>query len=96
MDVDPRWRWTLPKPSTSANHVAVLRILEIACGSAVFALTFAHRDPDSVANLLDDPEGLPLARQTVESVGLDRQVVMIETEDPLDLCQHPRLARTDL
>ncbi len=68
-----------------------LRILEIACGSAVFALTFAHRDPDSVANLLDDPEGLPLARQTVESIGLDRQVVMIETEDPFDLANIPAL-----
>ena len=62
-----------------------LRILEVGCGSAVFGITLAHRDPDSVVNLLDDAIGLERAKKTVESVGLERQSVLIESKTWLDL-----------
>ncbi len=68
-----------------------LRILEIGCGSAVFGITLAHRDPDSVVNLLDDAVGLERAKKTVESVGLDRQSTLIESETWLDLESVPEL-----
>jgi cyclopropane fatty-acyl-phospholipid synthase-like methyltransferase len=62
-----------------------LRILEIGCGSAVFAATMAHRDPDSVINLLDTADGLERARKTIASVGLERQTEWITVKEITDL-----------
>lgn len=62
-----------------------LRILEIGAGSAVFAATLAHRDPDSVINLLDTPTGLERSQKTIDSIGLERQTVLIPVNDIFDL-----------
>ena len=62
-----------------------LRILEIGAGSAVFSATMAHRDPDSVINLLDTAAGLARSRKMIASVGLERQTEWITTEDIFDL-----------
>ena len=62
-----------------------LRILEIGAGSAVFSATMAHRDPDSVINLLDTAAGLERSRKTIASVGLEQQTEWITTEDIFDL-----------
>ncbi len=61
-----------------------LRILEVECGSAVFGVTMAHRDPDSALNLVDTAAGLERAKKTVESVGLQRvELIEVETLDEL-------------
>lgn len=57
-----------------------LRVLEIGASSAVFSATLAHRDPDSVINLLDTKAGLERSRQTISSIGLERQSEWIEVE----------------
>lgn len=58
-----------------------LRVLEIGSGSAVFAAALAHRDADSVINLLDTKQGLIRAKRTVEEIGIERQTELIEAED---------------
>ena len=90
--------WTLTPTALSAAQVLDLgksrrglRILEVGCGSAVFGATMAHADPDSVVNLLDDRFGLERARQTIESVDLDRQVNYIEGDVDGDLTSIPEL-----
>ncbi|MCH2180972.1 MAG: methyltransferase [Mariniblastus sp.] len=55
-----------------------LRVLEIGSGSAVFGVTLIHRDPESRLVLLDDAAGLKLARKTVESVGVENRVDLVE------------------
>ena len=62
------------------------RILEIGCGSAVFSATLAHSDPNSVISLVDRAIGLERAKQTIESIGLERKVTYIEADsiDSLD------------
>jgi 2-polyprenyl-3-methyl-5-hydroxy-6-metoxy-1,4-benzoquinol methylase len=62
-----------------------LRILEIGAGSAVFAATMAHRDPDSVINLLDTVAGLERSKKTIDSIGLERQTVLIPAQRVLEL-----------
>jgi 2-polyprenyl-3-methyl-5-hydroxy-6-metoxy-1,4-benzoquinol methylase len=57
-----------------------LRVLEIGASSAVFSATLAHRDPDSVINLLDTAKGLARSRQTIASIGLERQSEWIEVD----------------
>jgi cyclopropane fatty-acyl-phospholipid synthase-like methyltransferase len=68
-----------------------LRVLEIGCGSAVFASTIAHRDADSVINLLDTQAGLRQAQKTIESIGLGRQTELIEVSDPFAIDSIPEL-----
>jgi 2-polyprenyl-3-methyl-5-hydroxy-6-metoxy-1,4-benzoquinol methylase len=57
-----------------------LRVLEIGASSAVFSATLAHRDPDSVINLLDTRAGLARSRLTISSIGLERQSEWIEVD----------------
>ena len=60
-----------------------MRVLEVACGSAVFGVTIAHRDPGSKVCLMDTAESLARARTTAENVGIENQVNWIEA-NPLD------------
>lgn len=73
-----------------------LRVLEIACGSAVLGVTIAHRDPDSKISLMDCDAELERARTTAENVGVENQINWIvsnpleslerlHSEDPFDL-----------
>lgn len=84
--------WTLTSAALVAAKVLDMgktrratRILEIGCGSAVFAATLAHSDPDAVIVLLDSAIELQRAKQTVESIGLERKVTYVETDSWDDL-----------
>ncbi|MEE2826877.1 MAG: class I SAM-dependent methyltransferase [Planctomycetota bacterium] len=55
-----------------------LRVLEIGSGSAVFGVTLIHRDPESRLVLLDNAAGLNLAKTTVDGVGVENRVELVE------------------
>ena len=55
-----------------------LRVLELGSGSAVFGVTLIHRDPESRLVLLDNAAGLNLAKTTVDSVGVENRVELVE------------------
>jgi len=72
------------------------RILEVGCGSGVFGVAFAHRDPSSRVTFLDKADQLKRAKETMESVGVENQILwaecdpdteleMFEVEEPFDL-----------
>lgn len=50
-----------------------LRILELACGAAVFGAAMAHRDPESQLVLVDETEPLKRARDTIDGVQLQNR-----------------------
>jgi phospholipid N-methyltransferase len=58
-----------------------LRVLEIGAGSAVFSAALAHRDPDSVINLVDTAAGLAHSRRTIKEIGLERQAELIQVAE---------------
>ncbi len=55
-----------------------MRVLEIGSGSAVFGVTLIHRDPESRLVLLDNEAGLRAAQKTVEGVGVEDRVDLVE------------------
>ena len=64
-----------------------LNILQLGCGSAVFGVTLAHKDPLSKLTLVDTAPNLKRANQTIESVELGREVTQIVgTWDDLPAC----------
>ena len=67
------------------EHRKGQRILEVACGSAVFGATIAHKDPTSQVVLLDTPEGLSRAEKTIESVGLENKIATVQVDDLNDM-----------
>jgi SAM-dependent methyltransferase len=65
-----------------------LSILHLGCGSAVFGVTLAHRDPLSKLTLVDTATNLKRANQTIESVELGREVTQIAgVWDDLSTCE---------
>ncbi len=73
-----------------------LRILDVGCGSGVFGIALAHRDSSSRVTFLDKANQLKRAKETMESVGVESQILwaecdpsteleMFEAEDPFDL-----------
>lgn len=67
------------------EHRKGQKVLEVACGSAIFGATIAHKDPSSQVVLLDTPEGLQRAQKTIESVGLEGKVTTVEVNDLNDM-----------
>ncbi len=67
------------------EHRKGQKILEVACGSAIFGATIAHKDPSAEVVLLDTPEGLQRAQKTIESVGLEGKVSTVEVDDLNDM-----------
>lgn len=67
------------------EHRKGQKILQVACGSAVFGATIAHKDPTSEVVLLDTSEGLSRAQKTMQSVGLEGKVTVVEVEDLNDM-----------
>jgi SAM-dependent methyltransferase len=57
-----------------------LQVLELACCSAVWSLSLAHRDPQLRAVLVDRPERLRAARENAEGIGLADRVEFIESD----------------
>lgn len=80
-----QWLWT-PAALDAARVLDIgnsrtgLRILDVGCGTAVFSVTMAHRDPESRLTLLDTSSGLRHARKTVESMNLEDRVQMIDAD----------------
>ena len=65
-----------------------MNILQLGCGSAVFGVTLAHKDPLSTLTLVDTAANLKRAEQTIESVELGRDVTQIVgTWDDLSSCE---------
>jgi ubiquinone/menaquinone biosynthesis C-methylase UbiE len=73
-----------------------LRILDVGCGSGVFGIAFAHRDSTSRITFLDKANQLKRAKETMESVGVESQILwaecdpateleMFQAEEPFDL-----------
>ncbi len=58
-----------------------LHLLDLGCGSAIFSMTIAHRDPGCLVKLVDDAAGLARARTTVDSLKAESRVEMIESDD---------------
>ena len=67
------------------KHRKGQKILEVACGSAVFGATIAHRDPTASIVLMDTAEGLQRAETTIQSVGLEGKVKTVEVDDLNDM-----------
>ncbi len=65
-----------------------LNILHLGCGSAVFGVTLAHRDPLSKLTLVDTAVDLKRADQTINSVELGSQVTQVVGQwDDLSSCE---------
>jgi SAM-dependent methyltransferase len=62
------------------RHRRGLRVLELGCASAVFSLTFAHRDPTSRFVLVDTESRIQLARRGADSLGIDERLEFIESD----------------
>ena len=73
-----------------------LRILDVGCGSGVFGVALAHRDPTAQVTFLDRADQLKRAKDTLENVGIETKVLwaecdpsseleMFQAEDPFDL-----------
>lgn len=73
-----------------------LRVLDVGCGSGVFGVAMAHRDPTSRVTFLDRANQLKRAKETLDSVGIESEVLwaecdpateldMFEAEEPFDL-----------
>jgi ubiquinone/menaquinone biosynthesis C-methylase UbiE len=73
-----------------------LRVLDVGCGSGVFGVTLAHRDPSTRLTFLDRANQLKRAKETMENVGIDSEILwaecdpdteleMFQAEEPFDL-----------
>ena len=60
----------------AAAPLLLLRV--VGSGTAVFGVTLIHRDPESRLVLLDDEAGLKAAQKTVESVGVQDRVDLVQ------------------
>ena len=58
-----------------------LSILDLGCGSAIFSMAIAHRDPGTNVQLVDDAIGLARARATIESLDVAQRVEMSESSE---------------
>ena len=73
-----------------------LRILDVGCGSGVFGVALAHRDATARVTFLDRANQLQRAKETIESVGIESEILwaecdpateleMFQAEEPFDL-----------
>ena len=62
-----------------------LRVLDLGCGSGVFGVALAHRDPDSKITMFDVPAQIQRSRTTAESVGISNQFTWMEADPVKEL-----------
>jgi len=79
--------WTLtPAALTALQALDIggsrkgLSVLDVHCGSAVFATAFSHRDAGIRATLIDEAAQLERAKKTVDSVEIQSRVQFVEIE----------------
>ncbi len=62
-------------------HRRSLHILDLGCGSAVYSMTLAHKDPGCIVKLVDGPVGLARAQATVKSLDIQSRVTLLQSDD---------------
>ncbi|QEG24571.1 class I SAM-dependent methyltransferase [Mariniblastus fucicola] len=62
-----------------------IRILDLGCGSGVFGVAMAHRDPTSRITFLDTASQLKRAKETLDSVGIEAEIKWAECDPATEL-----------
>lgn len=62
-----------------------MRVLDVGCGSGVFGVALAHRDPSTRLTFLDTANQLKRAKETMESVGIESTVTWVECDPATEL-----------
>ena len=62
-----------------------LRVLDVGCGSGVFGVALAHRDPTARVTFLDRANQLKRAKETIDKVGIEAEVSWAECDPATEL-----------
>jgi len=62
-----------------------LRVLDVGCGSGVFGVALAHRDPTTRVTFLDRANQLKRAKETIDKVGIEAKVLWAECDPATEL-----------
>lgn len=62
------------------QHRKSQRVLELGCGTAVFSLTFGHRDTEGSFVMVDEEPGLSRARTGAESIEIDDRIEFVNQD----------------
>lgn len=73
-----------------------LRILDVGCGSGVFGVALAHRDPSASITFLDRADQLQRAKDTIEKIGIESKVLWAQCDPDTELEQFESESPFDL
>lgn len=61
------------------------RVLDVGCGSGVFGVALAHRDPTARVTFLDRADQLKRVKETLDSVGIESTIAWAECDPTTEL-----------